>query len=1077
MNWTNLEFNRRTLIKVGSVASAGAAFALSAAPAQAAGARVPMAPAAPGDVEAKALALQPPTFLFEKKVPEQVTEVSGAEPAISDEQAIIGKHSLRWDYSAGSVLQIDAALDAEDSRIPEDDETKLGSRSTFGLWIYNSTARQGTLRLEFGRQGSKDAWCDLHLDFTGWRTVWIRLAQDLEGTPRRDMDTLRFVAPSSGSGTLFLDQLVLNMSMRTDHPMRSEQAPFVNPEADTAQNAHWLALLKFQELQDAQAPAPVTDATLLADVSTVKSRYLEAYLTGGGATTGSQVADLTAQLAKLGIPERSTSGPATPVLLNQQAIFPPQIAPELAALAGSAKLRTLTDLMQKIARAWERADATRRPLVAELYVRAVLHLRRVGWAKGSSQGSVHHLGYNIRGYYDSVFIMKDVLQDEGLLEEARADIDWFVGLGRVLERPLRRDGIMDIYNTNVRGLVAAAMLRETPGEQAAWLSAVRDFLDVTLQPSDGLQGGIKADGSGFHHVGFYPAYSADGLSGLAPMVMVLGGTSFRLSEAAHSLLKKAVLGMRTFANKFEWSLTVCNRHPKAGQTLKLDPFQWLFQAGTPDGKKALDPELGAAFLRLLPEKQSSIHQRLAAKLAATGVTVEDSPTGHWTYNYGALGVHRREDWSVTVRGHNRYLWSSETYENANIYGRYGTYGQINVQSTGDPITLLDSGFSQEGWDWGRFPGTTAIHKPVDDLFIDLGLGVEIMPLSDSRFGGATNIDGRHGLFAMDLHEIPSWDPSHRARKSVFLFDERVIAVGTGIENNDRRNETGTTLFQSHLAATSEPPYIESNRPVADYPIERKSRKKSKHAQWLADGKGNGYYIPAKQHLGIERSTQKSKDQSSGEPTSGDFATAWLSHGTKPRSGSYEYAMLIGRTPQQTAAFAKAMGGRRAPYEVLEARSDRHAVRDRETGITGYAVFEAGHGFEGDIEGVDTPSLLMTRREKNRLVMSVTDPDLRLYSGKDPDQYDAKGRFVGGVLPYVVSWRENASQAHTLTVKVKGSWKLAEKVDGVKVTSRKGHGGHDHHGGRHGHDHGRQGRTEIAVRTRDGLPVQFSLARH
>lgn len=29
MNWTNLEFNRRTLIKVGSVAGAGAAFAVS----------------------------------------------------------------------------------------------------------------------------------------------------------------------------------------------------------------------------------------------------------------------------------------------------------------------------------------------------------------------------------------------------------------------------------------------------------------------------------------------------------------------------------------------------------------------------------------------------------------------------------------------------------------------------------------------------------------------------------------------------------------------------------------------------------------------------------------------------------------------------------------------------------------------------------------------------------------------------------------------------------------------------------------------------------------------------------------
>lgn len=1071
MNWTHLEFNRRTLIKVGSVAGAGAAFALSASPAQAAGPRAPMAPVAPGDVEAKALALQPPTFLFETKVPEQVTAATGAKPSISDEQAIIGKHSLRWDYASGSVLQVDATLDAKDSRVPGDDEKKLGSRSTFGLWIHNSKARKDTLRLEFGRQGSKDAWCDLHLDFTGWRTVWIRLTKDLKGNPRRDMDTLRFVAPS-GSGTLHLDQLVLNMSMRSDHPMRDEQAPFVNTEGDTAQNAHWLALLKFQEQQDSNAPAPVKDAKLLADVEKLKAKYLDAYLTGGGATTDAQITDLTGQLSKIGIPERTTSGPATPVFVNQQAIFPPEIADELSALAANTTLRAVTDLMQKIAKAWERANATRKPLVAELYVRAVLHLRRVGWAKGSSQGSVHHLGYNIRGYYDSVFLMKDVLKDEGLLVETRADVDWLVGLGRVLPRPVSQDGIMDIFNTNVRGLLASALLRDTLGEQAAWVGAVRDYLDLALQPSDGLKGGLKADGSGFHHVGFYPAYSADGLSGLAPIVMVMSGGAYRISESAHAWMKKAVLGMRTYANKFEWSLTVCNRHPKAGQTLKLDPFQWLLQAGTPDGKKALDPELGAAFLRLLPEKQYSIHKRLSKELADAGVTIEESPSGNWTYNYGALGVHRRDDWSVTVRGHNRYLWSSETYDGANMYGRYNTYGQINVQSQGDPINLADSGFSQEGWDWGRFPGTTAIHKSVDDLLIDLGLGVEALPLSDSRFGGAGNIDGKHGLFAMDLHEVPAYDPSHRARKSVFFFDDRVIAVGTGIKNNDHSNETGTTLFQSHLAATSEPTYIDNTRPVVDFPLEREPRKKSKRAQWLADGKGNGYYIPAKQHVGIERSTQKSKDQSSGEPTSGDFATAWLSHGTKPRNESYEYAMLIGRTPEQIAAFAKAMEGSRAPYEVLEARRDRHTVHDRATGITGYAVFEAGRGFDGDdVEGVDTPSLIMTRREKGRLVMSVTDPDLRLYSGKDPDQYDAKGRFVGGVLPYVVSWSGNKSQAHTLTVRVKGSWKLDGKVDGVKVTSRRGGGHHGHHG-----NHGRHGHTEVSVRTQDGLPVQFSLER-
>ena len=37
--------------------------------------------------------------------------------------------------------------------------------------------------------------------------------------------------------------------------------------------------------------------------------------------------------------------------------------------------------------------------------------------------------------------------------------------------------------------------------------------------------------------------------------------------------------------------------------------------------------------------------------------------------------------------------------------------------------------------------------------------------------------------------------SLRANKSYFLFDNRVIALGSGIENNDKQHTTETTLFQ------------------------------------------------------------------------------------------------------------------------------------------------------------------------------------------------------------------------------------------------------------------------------------------
>jgi chondroitin-sulfate-ABC endolyase/exolyase len=1069
MKSNNTQLSRRTLLKVGGATGLGLAFVAGAGATPAAASALPTRllhadalraadPASLAELEARALALQPPMFLFETALPPQLTAEDGSTVAISDEQAIIGAHSLKWDFAGGSAVRFTAPLDSPDTRGAGSATALLGSESTFGYWVHSAMARDEVLRFEFGRDGGTDAWFEMHLGFNGWRTAWIRLATDLSGTPRRDMNTVRLIAPPS-AGTLFIDQLVLNTRMRSDHPSRDRQVPFVNPEGDTAPNGHWLALLHYQEEFDAQPIAPSTSAEHLADVAAVTAAYHDRYLASGVTVTDDLVATLTQQLNELGVPERGTSGPATPIFTFQQAIFPPAIAAELVAFANATTLRAVTDQMQKVARAYDRADAARKPALAELYLRSVEHIRAVGWAAGSCQGTIHHVGYQIRGYYDSVYLMQDVLREASLFEAVRDDIDWFSGMGRMLERPIRLGGIMDIFNCNVRGLVAAALLRDTPQLQASHLAVVRDYLNLALKPSPGLDGGVKTDGSGFHHGGFYPAYSSDGYSGLAPMIAILSGSSFRISGEALGLLKKSVLLMRTYANKVQWALPVCNRHPLGTDALKVPIFQWLAQAGTPDSSAPLDPEIGAAFLRLLPQKPNSAQRAVAKRLEAAGISAEASPTGNWTMNYGALNVHRRDDWSVVVRGHNRYLWATEIYVSDNIYGRYSTYGQIQVQGRGDPVNNLDSGFSQEGWDWCRFPGTTAKRLPIDEMYTDLGSGIESLAATDSRFGGACSIDGTNGMFAMELHENPAYDASHRARKSVFLFDDRVIAVGSAIENRDTIHETATTLFQSHLAAASDPTYLNSTNPQTVSPFSLAPDRKSNQAQWLIDAQGNGYYLPRKQRLGLERGTQHSKDQSSGAPTSGDFATAWLSHGTRPNRESYEYAILVNRTPRQMMDFVSAMEDvATAPYRVLEASADVHVVFDRASGITAYAVFEPRKKLKhGPLVSADTPSLIMTRSDAASLTLSVADPDLRLYEGIDEAQYDSNGNYVGNLAPNSRPWATNPSASHQLTLTVDGRWRLQDAREGVQLRISKNE-------------------TTVAITTVDGVPVQLLLVQ-
>ncbi|MFC4120777.1 chondroitinase family polysaccharide lyase [Nonomuraea zeae] len=1011
------KITRRTVFK------AGAASAFLSMPATAAQAL------AGADLEQRAMAMEPPVFLLESAVPPHFT---GSGLSISEQVAVCGSRSLRWEHAARAVITVKAPLKwAPDPYRYGDDQAWQGLVDAFCVWVHNETPVDDVIRFEFGRGERTDVWFEFRLGFSGWRTAWVRYAYDMHGRPHPGMDTLRIIAPRR-AGTLHLDQLMLNVPLRPDAPNRDYQLPDIAPEGDEYDNQHWQALYRFDQLLKTVKPdmSPPT-AEELASLRALHTRYHDEYLI---APVSADVPGLTAQAnALIGRPTHA----------YQSQIYPVEIAAELKAFVNPVTLRACTDLMKTLAQAHQ-ANPAERPALAQLYLRMAAHLREQGWTKGSGQGTIHHLGYDARGFYDSVYLMRDALRAAGEFERVRADLEWLTGLGRIFRGygfRMARGSMMDIYNTTFRGMLAAVLLRDGEAEQVAYLRVLRDWLSETLLPTDGIQDGIKADGTAFHHVGFFPDYVRDGFAGLAPLIYVMHGGAFAISPQAYGWLKKALLMQRVYANKNQWPISISGRNPSGATALSIVPFQWL---------APVDDDIAAAFLRLLPAAPTQQQKDLAARLAARGVTAEAAPSGSWALNYAALAVHRREEWQVTVRGHNRYLWSTEIYVGANWYGRYNTYGQIQVLHRGNPVTNLDSGYAQPGWDWNRRPGTTVIHKPLDQLKGDLTGAIEEMLLTDSRFAGAHSIDGRNGMFAMDLREHPKYDGSHRARKSVFLFDDRIIAVGTGIANDDAANETETTLFQTRLAARSAPTVVDGTA-VTAFPYEALDGG----PRWLLDDKGIGYYLADGQKVALTRSAQSSRNNATEEATAGDFATAWIRHGTAPRDGTYQYAMVVGATAERMAGFAAAMAdAERAPYRVLRADRTAHVVSDRASGLTGYAVFERTR-LDGLVREVDTPSMVLVREEGETLVLAVCDPDLRLYSGIDPDQYE-KGRYAGHYSPWSRPWLDDPSHPHRLRVTLEGRWRAGDDQPcRVRVTGS---------------------RTVVEFETVHGQPVQVRLSR-
>ncbi|MGL5612392.1 polysaccharide lyase family 8 super-sandwich domain-containing protein, partial [Cetobacterium sp.] len=383
---------------------------------------------------------------------------------------------------------------------------------------------------------------------------------------------------------------------------------------------------------------------------------------------------------------------------------------------------------------------------------------------------------------------------------------------------------------------------------------------------------------------------------------------------------------------------------------------------------------------------------------------------------------RRGEWLAGVKGYSRYLVGNETYIKNNLYGRYMSYGAFQILEG----SLKESGYVQEGWDWKHFPGTTAINVPFEKLKsnisqVDTKSGVEEMLLSDETYSGGNSLND-NGMFAMKLHEHPKYNGTHRARKSVFFFNNKVVLLGSGIENNDSENETHTTLFQNYLGKNMKKAYV-------------------KDKEIFIDSQNNLYKVELGNTVS-KKGKQESKDHSTGDNTQNNYELAYINHGKAPENGKYHYSILIKGTKEEQEKFKE-----NSKYEVLNQDNNSHIVKDLKSNMIGYALFESGKVHNNRfIESVDTPSMILLQEKDRELQMSFVDPDLRLYEGLDKDQYTGKGVMKERSI-YSRPWIGNVGKEHTTSVVLKGRYtsenssKVKSEIDGeftkLSITSKNG----------------------------------------
>ena len=950
-------------------------------------------------------------YQFENGIPKNIKVSNTSKLGITNLKSKDGNNSLKWSFKGNDTLNIFG--DVGYTKFKNGGYEK--ARASYAMWIYNKEAFNDKMTVQFKKNNKLKTSFEIGMNFQGWRTVWVQYDRDMTGTPGEGMDEIILNSPKQ-SGEILIDQIITSTLVDPRHNTRDEQVNYVNLDADTSVNTHWMSLYK-----NYNAIKRVEGKTLskneITGIKSVENRFRNNIL------KKTKVNNKIIKENKEKLENYKTRTISTPQIIVIYRDFTDEQKKELKDIY----LVEYGKWLRELAFMYNSTDnKNQKNEIYLIFKEALNYLYDQGWTRGSGQGTIHHLGYQIRELYQAVFLMKEPLIKDNEIKKAAEMVRWYSALGIIYTPEEKIKGVnADILNTMLPGMLIGILLDEDEKNIAQELKQFNKYLTKSIDYAPGLIGGFKKDGSMFHHMQNYPAYAKGAYEGLAPIIYYLGNTPFALNKNAYEIVKRAILMTRVYSNKTTWLLTLTGRHPENIFEISDEVFRYA-AFGKEEG---VDKDLAEAYLRLSPKgKYSNEFRKL-------GFEEEKAPNGSWTMNMGSLQLQRRDEWLAGVKGFSRYLVGNETYVKNNLYGRYMSYGTFQIVEN----SLRESGFESDGWNWAHYPGTTAINLPLEKLKsslsqVDAQSGIEEMLISDEKYSGGNSLNN-NGMFAMKLHENAKYNGSHRARKSVFFFDNRVILLGTNIENNDSENETHTTLFQNYI----------NEKEV------NSENKKISENDFILDSQNNLYKI-VNGEVVYKKGLQKSYNHKNGKPTENNFELAYINHNKAPKDEFYEYSILIKRSKEEQDTFKKDSG-----YKVLQKDYNAHIVEDKISKMRGYALFESGEIKDDSfIKYVDTPSMILLVPKNENLEMSFVDPDLRLYEGIDETQYDEKGN-MKEVNIYSRKWNGNESIPHTSLVILKGKYKLEKENKDIKLEVQ-------------------NGETIVKVTTTYALPVKVNLIK-
>jgi len=472
-------------------------------------------------------------------------------------------------------------------------------------------------------------------------------------------------------------------------------------------------------------------------------------------------------------------------------------------------------------------------------------------------------------------------------------------------------------------LLKSLLLRDTETIRKA-AASIQEELRVSLEE------GIQPDGS-FHQHGPQIQFGNYGLAYVGDMIKwirILRNTPFSFDESKMAILRNYLIdGQVWIIWKDRMDISACGRQlfvdAQAGKARSLANFV--------NQMETLDPSYAEMY------RKAGHYESL---------------TGNKHFWNSDFQIQRNPEYYFSVKMCSERVIGAESCNSENIRGYY----------LGDGATYLyQSGKEYENifpyWDWKKIPGTTTIQ---DDKELPV-LTASGYRIKSSFVGGVS--DGANGIAVMDYNRN-----GITAKKSWFNFNNVIVCLGSGI-NSTEPYPLATTVDQSFLLGD----VIQKEQ--SEKMISAESSVTS-NPKWILHDH-TGYFFPEGGNLKLETKTVTgSWNQVAlmylNEPILNRIFKLWFDHGTNPSNNKYSYFLVPGATKERMNKLEQ-----KPEIMILHNNPDIQAVITADASSGGAVFYKAGKADLMEGIEVDSPCVVMLKKEKGILKISLSDPTQKL----------------------------------------------------------------------------------------------------